>query len=105
MLQAASSSGDVEDTWLDDDNLFVVNEAAAQSYTIDFTFGDGGDPVPTDQITANLAGFYDGNPAHDVKLKQWNYETSGWDDVTADGAELRVSAASVRHEQHLRQRR
>jgi 5-hydroxyisourate hydrolase-like protein (transthyretin family) len=64
--------------------VFQVSETPAQTWQADFIFGIAGQPVPTDQLTLHLYGNYTGNPGHNVKVKQWNFDSSSWNDVTSE---------------------
>lgn len=81
-------SGVLEDTYSDNDIRLVLAEiVGTPGFAYDFTFG-GFEAVPTTALFANFCAWYDGNPAHIVKLQQWNYNTTIWVDVTADAMDF-----------------
>jgi hypothetical protein len=59
-----------------------VDPATGGGFTIDFEFGEY-DDVPGTNEDLYIEGWYEGNPAHNVKLQEWNYTSSEWVDVTA----------------------
>lgn len=75
------NAGILANTYVEDNNYLVLNEVAAANPGFDYRF-DFND-VPTNNIDACLAGYYQGNPAHNVKIRAWNFNTSVFDDLTA----------------------
>ena len=80
------TAGTVSSTTATDQDYLVVNESG--EFKIDFYF------YPTDGIPAKLdfIGRYQGNPAHDVWLLMWNYNTKAWVRVTAEDTDFPHSA-------------
>ena len=78
-----------------DPGLLVITETlgpyidydSGGGLTIDFEFGIY-DNVPSSNVDLYVDGYYEGNPAHFVKLQQWNYTTGGWDNVTNDAKDF-----------------
>ena len=56
---------------------------ASGGYIYDFEFGIY-DDVPSFNVDLYVQGYYQGNPAHNVKLQHWNYASPGWVNVTAN---------------------
>ena len=65
--------------------LVLSEQTGGNAFIYDFTFGEY-DDVPSSNVDLYFYGYYDGNPAHVVKLQQWNYVTGGgqWEDVTTN---------------------
>jgi len=83
---ATIASGTVVDTRTVNQTYLIVEED--QKFDIQFTFtGLTGHPVQ-----ALFEGRYVGNPAHDVWLYVWNYDTTTWDRVTAAAQDFPSSA-------------
>jgi hypothetical protein len=73
------SSGTVASTYVDDGvNLVIAEVTGNPGFSFDLTF--------TGMVVAGavfvLHGYYKGNPAHNVKLQIYNYNTTVWDNVT-----------------------
>lgn len=82
LTTGAISSGALEDTYSDNGVELVLTEVTGTpGFVYDFTFGEY-DPVPNNVHTVLFKAWYQGNKAHNVKLQQWNYTTSGWTNVT-----------------------
>jgi len=75
-------SGTIADTWSDNaTKLRLAETTGTPGFTYDFNWYS----VPltgTNQV--NINGFYAGNPAHNVKIQQYNFTTTTWVDLTAD---------------------
>lgn len=82
-------SGNYMTTWVNDNTYFDIVEAAATpGYNISLYFGEY-EEVPTSKpLLLNIKGWYEGNPAHNVKLQIYNKSTSAWDNVTADATDF-----------------
>ncbi|MGW8177635.1 MAG: hypothetical protein ACWGQW_02400 [bacterium] len=63
-----------------DSNVMVVDEipALTPGFNIEFTFVT----VPEGSKTLNIVGYYEGNPAHNVKAYIYNYNTTNWEAFT-----------------------
>ena len=75
------NAGSLADTYADDANYLIINEVTGTpGFAVDFTF----DYIPTSfrPIWFDLHGYYEGNPAHKIKVQAWNYTTLGWDYLT-----------------------
>jgi len=68
----------------DDGDRMQVNEIAGQNFTIILTFIG----VPVAERTVNIKGNYDGNPAHNVKLQVYNFDSVSWDNFTGDSTDF-----------------
>ena len=79
-------SGAYTDTWAQDGTLLTLSEVqnAVPAFTYDFIFNN---IDPDDEVgeskRVHLYGYYKGNPAHNVKVQQYNYTTLGWTNLTA----------------------
>jgi hypothetical protein len=59
----------------------VDETTGAPGWVYDLVFGEN-ESVPTFNLYANFLAWYDGNIGHTVKLQQWNYTNTQWDNVT-----------------------
>jgi len=74
------NSGTIVNTYTENNTYLILNEIAGNpGFDFRFDFND----VPTSNIDICLAGYYQGNPAHNVKIRAWNFNTSVFDDLTA----------------------
>jgi hypothetical protein len=81
LITGVQSSGVLSDTYTDNGVELVIDEVAgAPGYDIQFVFGDF-DAVPTTALKVNFKAWYEGNSGHNVKLQQWDYNTTTWTDV------------------------
>lgn len=88
------SSGSVASVAADDGTKLVVDEAVATpGFDFDFTWSG----LPTNYYAEKvlLNGYYAGNPAHDVWIYMWNYNTSGWVRLTAAAQDFPSAAADA----------
>jgi hypothetical protein len=82
-------SSDHKDTYHDDTNITEVTELTnAPGFTVDFYF----DKFVVTNYLANwlklyIRGWYNGNPAHNVKVYIYNWITESWDGFTDDPAD------------------
>ena len=84
VTDGSTESGVLRDTYSDDGvNLVVAETVGPPGFTYDFTFGEF-EPVSTTNMYLHLNGWYSGNLGHNVKLYQWNYNSSAWVGVTAN---------------------
>ena len=89
------SSGSLYSTYEDEDVYLVLEETVGiPGFTYDFIFGEDED-VPSTAIYARMRGWYDGNPAHIIKLQQWNYTTEEWTNVTSATRDFPQSAEEM----------
>jgi len=80
------TAGSVSDTTSINQQYLTVQETG--QFKIDFTFsGLNGPPV-----VFEFVGRYEGNPAHNVEVKVWNFDTTSWDDVDAGTGDIPHSA-------------
>lgn len=80
VVAGAIESGLIEDTWSDNGTQLVLTEITANpGFDYHFYFRD----VPDSAYNLIFNGHYAGNPAHNVKIQQWNFNTSNWTDLTA----------------------
>jgi hypothetical protein len=78
-------TGDLTDTYTEDDNEFVINELAGSTPGFDYHFYFGeDDPVTRTLLKVNFKAWYEGLNAHKIKLQQWNYSTLAWVNVTSN---------------------
>ena len=76
-------SGTLADVYIDSDATELVLSETVGTPGFDYTFEFGiGTDVPSTLLHLYVEGYYDGNVAHNVKLQQWNYDTSAWTDVS-----------------------
>lgn len=86
-------SGTVDDTHSDNGVELVINETnGTPGFTFDLVFGEE-NSASTTTLDVNIYGYYDGNPAHNVKLQQYNYNTTSWTNVTADANDFPAAGA------------
>ena len=82
-------SGALTDVYKDSDATELVFAETVGTPGFDYTFEFGGDnSVPSSELLIHIEGYYDGNLAHIVKLQQWDYNASGWEDVTANSTDF-----------------
>ena len=75
-------SGVLSDTYSEDNNDLVLNEVTGKpGFSYDFNFENL--PNEISPYTVTFVGWYEGNPAHVVKLQIYNFETTDWENVTA----------------------
>ena len=74
--------GGVSSLYSADGNIMQVNEPAGSDPGFNIQLGFINVPGGSKDIF--VVGYYDGNPAHNVKLQIYNYTTPGWEDVTGD---------------------
>ena len=100
MTKGSILSGLLSDTYKESDNTnLVLNEVtgvytdpiAGGGFTYDFEYGIF-DDVPSSNVDLYFVGYYQGNPAHNVKLQQWNYTSSSWVNVTTSTNDFPSSA-------------
>jgi hypothetical protein len=74
--------GGVTNLYAADGNIMQVDEVPGSDpgFNIRLLFIN----VPGGSKNIFVDGYYDGNPAHNVKLQIYNYTTPGWEDVTGD---------------------
>jgi hypothetical protein len=75
-------SGSITDTYSDDGRQVVFSEVAA-SPAFDYDLNFVNVPDATAEYKITLAGHYVGDSTHNIKIRIWNNDTMGWDDVTA----------------------
>jgi len=80
-------SGTLNDTRSDDGTPMVFEEVTGNP-GFDFQFYFEGLPVVMTSWDIHLNGYYQGNPAHLVKIQKWNFTLSQWDDFTADSGDF-----------------
>jgi hypothetical protein len=82
-------SSDHKDTYHDDTNICEVTELTqTPGFTVDFYF----DKFVVTNYLANflklyIRGWYNGNPAHNVKVYVYNWITESWDDFAHEPAD------------------
>jgi hypothetical protein len=76
------TSGTLSDTYTDDGNILVLGETGT-GFTYDFTFGEN-DPVPTPHVDIYFRAWYDGNPAHNIRILQKNWTSGLWEYLTGE---------------------
>ena len=86
------SSGDIGDTQVDDDTYLIIAETTGNpGFSFDLTFSG----VAIAECKFVLHGYYQGNAAHNVKLRIYNYNTTLWEDVTAATRDFATSATEL----------
>lgn len=86
LVAGTLTSGTVASTQSVNQTYYQVQETAP--FDIQFTFtGLTGTPVECDVV-----GRYTGNPAHDVLIYIWNYDTTAWVRITASAKDFPSSA-------------
>lgn len=77
------SSGSLSDTYADNGVYFTIAEVVGNpGWDLKFYF-EGLD-VNMTSFFVHLNGYYQGNPAHLVKIQKWNYTLSQWDNFTSE---------------------
>lgn len=71
------TSGNVSSTQYSDDEYLVVQETG--QFIIELNYND----MANDPAVFDFKGRYEGNPAHEVELQFWNYNTSSWDNANS----------------------
>ena len=90
-------SSDQKDTYHDDANIVEVTELTQDpGFVVDFYF----DKFVVTNYLANflkldILGYYEGNPAHDVKIYIYNWNTESWDSFAHEPADPDADLPSV----------
>jgi len=75
-------SGPLSKTYDRGANELILNElTGSDAFNYDFNFT--GLPNDTSKYIVCLDGWYEGNPAHNIKLQIYNVETPAWENVTS----------------------
>jgi hypothetical protein len=69
------------------DELVLGEVIGNPGFSYDFTFGDE-DPLTDTKYSIHIHGYYEGNPAHVVKLQQKNYTTGLFDNITGNAKDI-----------------
>lgn len=78
-------SGSYTDTHTDNGTRHVINETTGTpGFDFDYTF----EGVPAGKMNVHLNGYYDGDVAHNVKIRAWDYNFSAWTNLTADAQDF-----------------
>lgn len=88
-------TGTVADTRTINQTYLQVEED--EKFDIQFTFAN----ITNNPVKCSFNGRYEGNPAHNVFLYIWNYDTSAWDRVTAAGTDFPSSSTDYALEFNL----
>jgi hypothetical protein len=72
---------------MDDVELILAETTGTPGFSYDFEFGNLED-VPSFNLYLNLHGFYSGNLGHHVKIRQYNYVSLSFVDITADPSDI-----------------
>jgi hypothetical protein len=88
-------SGTVVDTRTINQTYLQVQED--QKFDIQFTFTG----ITNNPAKCSFVGRYTGNPAHNIFIYIWNYDTTAWDRVTAAADDFASSATDVTLEFNL----
>ena len=91
-------AGSVTDTYTDNGTHLQIDESVGAAPCLDFDFTWSGLPTNYYPEKVTLNGYYDGNPAHDVFIYMWNYDTTAWDRLTADAQDFPDAAADDDYE-------
>ncbi len=87
------NAGSLRSVWVADDAELVLNEVTGTpGFDYVFRFGRDQD-VPYTGIKVMFEAWYEGNPAHNVKLQQYNYNSTSWTDVTGDAQDFPDAAS------------
>lgn len=87
-----SGTGDFEDIFVKDGVSWQFEEISGNpGQNIVFIFDD----VPEVPLRVFMRCFYDGNPAHVVKLRRYDYDSATWVDVTEDVRDF-ISRSTLR---------
>lgn len=90
VVAGAIESGAIEDTWSSNDTRLALTETTANpGFDYHFYFYD----VPDTAFAIRFNGYYAGNPAHKVKIQQWNFNTTSWTNLTSDTTDFPSAAA------------
>lgn len=80
LTRGAHISGTVEDTWSYDASVLDIREVTgAPGFDFYFTFKN----IPTDiqWLDVDIWGRYEGNPAHQIKIRVWDWVAGVWDNI------------------------
>jgi hypothetical protein len=87
IVNGSLNSGALFDTKSDNGVRLIFDEVTgAPGFRIEFGFAYL--PIGITKLRIHINGFYDGNPAHNVKLLKYNTNTTNWDNVTGDTTDL-----------------
>jgi hypothetical protein len=74
-------TGTVEDTWTENLTYLQIKEdGGAEGLVFSFTFLNIPDWVQW--IDVDIIGRYEGNPAHVIKIRVWDFNLTQWDNIT-----------------------
>ncbi len=99
VLVGTDVNSDHKGTYHDDANIVEITPVAATpGFTVDFTF----DKFRVDSYFATylelyILGWFDGDPARDVKIYIYNWLTDTWDGFTAAAADIPDTAAEAEY--------
>jgi len=87
-------SGRLVDVYEEDGNSLILAETETigvnPAFLYDFDFygvAEGGE-----EYTSHFHAKYNGSPSHRIKLQQWNFDTSSWDNVTSNSSDFPYNA-------------
>jgi hypothetical protein len=95
LVAGTLTSGTVADTRTINQTYYQVQET--DKFDIQFTFTG----ITNRPAKCVFSGRYEGNPAHDVWLYVWNYDTTAWDRVTAEANDFPSSSTDSSSEFNL----
>lgn len=99
-LPDAQPLGHLKTHFDDGVELEVGEQTGIPGFDFDFTFGEHYAVTET-KLVANFKAWYDGNPAHNVKLQQYNFNTTSWVNVTAAAQDFPDAASEQTYKFNL----
>lgn len=88
-------SGTIEDTWSDGGaKLQLAETVGTPGFDYDFYFYD----VPADALSIVINGYYDGQPSHNIKIRQYNFTTTNWTDLGPDTTDFPTNTSDQDHQ-------
>lgn len=89
-------TGVVGNVYTDDGSYLTGSEVTgAPGFQYDFTWEN---VPPTLVRSVRFIGYYDGNPAHAVKVQQWNFTGSSWENCTAATTDIPSGTSDSQHD-------
>lgn len=91
-----AETGTYKSTWADDGTELVLTEVTgAPGFDYEFWF-NGVQASLTRSVS--IHGYYDGNPAHAVEVRQWNFTGSTWTDIRGATKDIPSGAVEQTYE-------
>ena len=78
VINGTIESGSITNTWIADESYLLVGESGR--FDVQFAFTN----ITGFPAQMSFAGYYQGNPSHNISYEQWDYTAGAWDIIDAD---------------------